>query len=764
MSPHLLRNDVATLIQRLRGGDRWSLARLLTLASSPDMHSELIAELSRVDSSTSPDDETPVFAVTGSAGAGKSTLLSRLASRFAEQGEYVGVLACDPQSPFSGGAVLGDRCRIVGGTKSLQTSHRVFVRSLSTESGKQGVAANLAVMLRMMKTFGFDRIFIETVGSGQGDVAVRELADCVVLVVQPQTGDALQWEKAGVFEIADLIVVNKSDLAGVDQTVAEIQAQTTVKNGVSVPIAKVSAAQDTGILELCETIKRMQNLIDRAGKEGHDDGAIGNRLSAISSSSSSPTGRAIMSASPRHTDAVLQQIADYVCDSTDFSDEAWTTARLCLLDSLGCGLLALNYPQCGKLLGPVVPGATLSPGARVPGTSFELDPVTAAFNIGCIIRWLDYNDTWLAAEWGHPSDNFGGILAVADYRSRLGRSVTIHDVLRAAIQAYEIQGVLALDNSFNRVGLDHVLLVRVATTAVTTKLLGGSREHVINALSNAWIDGGALRTYRHAPNTGSRKSWAAGDATRRGVQLALWSLTGEMGYATALTAEHWGFEDVLFAGRAVQITRPLDDYVMENILFKVAFPAEFHAQTAAEAAMVLHPKIGDRWDEIDRIRIETQESAMRIINKTGRLNNPADRDHCLQYIVATALLHGRLDSDHYEQVAADDPRIDKLRGCMQVVEHPQYTADYLDPEKRSIANSVQLFFNDGSHSERVEIEYPLGHRRRREEALPLLREKFCNNIATRFDSQRAASLETLFANPSIDDLPVNEFIDKFVDR
>ncbi|EMI21880.1 2-methylcitrate dehydratase [Rhodopirellula maiorica SM1] len=501
-------------------------------------------------------------------------------------------------------------------------------------------------------------------------------------------------------------------------------------------------------------------MVDRSAKAGHDDGVIANDDSV----NSSIIAGSKMTTSPAHTDAMLQQIADYVCGPADFGDEAWATARLCLLDSLGCGLLALNYPQCTKLLGPVVPGATLSPGARVPGTAYELDPITAAFNIGCIIRWLDYNDTWLAAEWGHPSDNFGGILAVADYRSRLGHSVTIQDVLAAAIKAYEIQGVLALQNSFNRVGLDHVLLVRVATTAVVTKLLGGSHDQVINAVSNAWIDGGALRTYRHAPNTGSRKSWAAGDATRRGVQLAFMSLTGEMGYASALTADHWGFEDVLFAGRAVQMTRPLDDYVMQNILFKVAFPAEFHAQTAAEAAMILHPQIDTRWDEIDRIRIETQESAMRIINKTGPLNNPADRDHCLQYIVAAALLHGRLDSDHYEQAAAEDPRIDKLRECMQVVEHPHYSNDYLDPDKRSIANSVQVFFTDGSHTPRIEVEYPLGHRRRREEAIPLLREKFHNNVATRFSSERVTSLESLFANDSIDDIPVDQFIDKFVDR
>ncbi|MEO8494897.1 MAG: bifunctional 2-methylcitrate dehydratase/aconitate hydratase [Planctomycetota bacterium] len=475
------------------------------------------------------------------------------------------------------------------------------------------------------------------------------------------------------------------------------------------------------------------------------------------------------------TDPLLEQIADYVCRPADYSDEAWSTARLCLLDSLGCGLLALNYPQCTKLLGPVVPGATMNGGSRVPGTAYELDPVTAAFNIGCLIRWLDYNDTWLAAEWGHPSDNFGGILAVADYLSRRAPSrspplplspsppLKIRDVLTAAIKAYEIQGVLALENAFNRVGLDHVILVRIATTAVVTHLLGGTRQNVIDAVSNAWLDGGALRTYRHAPNTGSRKSWAAGDATRRGVQLALWTMTGEMGYATALSAPQWGFEDVVLGGRKLVAARPLGSYVMENVLFKVAFPAEFHAQTAAEAAMQLHAQVDGRFDSIDHIKIETQESAMRIINKTGPLNNPADRDHCLQYIVAVALLHGQLDSDHYEDAAAADPRIDRLRQQMEVVERPSYTRDYLDPDKRSIANAVQVFFSDGSATDRIEVEYPLGHRSRRAEAVPLLRDKFQRNAETRFAPDRAAALlERYFDSTEIDDLPVDQFMDEFV--
>jgi len=470
-------------------------------------------------------------------------------------------------------------------------------------------------------------------------------------------------------------------------------------------------------------------------------------------------------------DPLLEQIADYVCSPPSFSDEAWSTARLCLLDSLGCALLALNYPECVKLLGPVVPGAVQTGGARVPGTSYELDPVTAAFNIGCLIRWLDYNDTWLAAEWGHPSDNFGGILATADYLNRRQapsseksfRALTLRDVMAAAIKAYEIQGILALENAFNRVGLDHVILVRIATTAVVTQLLGGTHQQVINALSNAWLDGGALRTYRHAPNTGSRKSWAAGDATRRGVQLALWAMTGEMGYATVLSAPKWGFEDVVLGGRELTVNRPFQSYVMENILFKVAFPAEFHAQTAAEAAIILHPQVVNRLDQIARIRIDTQESAVRIINKSGPLSNPADRDHCLQYIVAVAMIHGQLDADHYEHTAAADPRIDRLRYLMEVVEQPGYSRDYLDPDKRSIANAVQVFFRDGTFTNRIEIEYPLGHRRRRVEALPLLRDKFRTNAATRFSPERAEALiERLFDSTEFEGISVNTFMTEFV--
>lgn len=401
----------------------------------------------------------------------------------------------------------------------------------------------------------------------------------------------------------------------------------------------------------------------------------------------------------------------------------------------------------------------MSGGARVPGTTFELDPVQAAFNFGTMIRWLDYNDTWLAAEWGHPSDNLGAILMTADWLGRHGTRLTVRDVLAAMIQAYEIQGVLALKNAFNRVGLDHVLLVRVASTAVTTRLLGGSREQILNAVSQAWIDGGALRTYRHAPNTGSRKSWAAGDATRRAVQLALWTMAGEMGYATALTAPTWGFQDSLFRGQPITLARPLGCYVMENILFKVSFPAEFHGQTAVEAALRLYPQVRDRWDRIRRIRIETQESAVRIIAKSGPLRNPADRDHCLQYMVAVALRHGTLTAEHYEAAAAADPLIDRLRERTEVIEVPSYSRDYLDPDKRSIANSVQVFFDDGSQTERVEIEYPLGHRRRREESRPALRCKFEQNAATRLPDAAVSQLAALFDDPvTLDSLSVTDFV------
>ncbi|MFM9962816.1 MAG: bifunctional 2-methylcitrate dehydratase/aconitate hydratase [Planctomycetaceae bacterium] len=458
-------------------------------------------------------------------------------------------------------------------------------------------------------------------------------------------------------------------------------------------------------------------------------------------------------------DEVLEQIADYVSSPLTASDEAFATARLCLLDSVGCGLLALNFLECTKLLGPVVPGANLPGGARVPGTNYELDPVQAAFNFGAMIRWLDYNDTWLAAEWGHPSDNLGAILMTADWLSRSGQSLTIRDVLVAMIQAYEIQGVLALANGFNRVGLDHVLLVRIASTAVITRMLGGSREQIINAVSQAWVDGGALRTYRHAPNTGSRKSWAAGDATRRAVQLALWTLAGEKGYATALTAPTWGFQDSLFRGKPITLARPLGCYVMENILFKVSFPAEFHGQTAVEAALRLHPQVRDRWDQIERIRIETQESAVRIIAKSGPLKNPADRDHCLQYMVAIALRHGSLTAEHYEAEAAADPLIDRLRERIEVVEELRYSREYLDPDKRSIANAVQIVFVDGTQTERVEVEYPLGHRRRRAESRPALIDKFVSNASTRLSAESVTMLATLFQEADLcDGLTVSDFV------
>lgn len=467
-------------------------------------------------------------------------------------------------------------------------------------------------------------------------------------------------------------------------------------------------------------------------------------------------------------DKVLVDIADYVWDYEIKSAEAFDTARCCLIDTLGCGLEALGYPACTKLLGPIVPGTIVPNGARVPGTRFQLDPVQAAFNIGAMIRWLDFNDTWLAAEWGHPSDNLGGILAVADYLSRNAVAggempLMMKDVLTAMIKAHEIQGVIALENSFNRVGLDHVVLVKVATTAVVTKMLNGTKEEVINALSNAWIDGQSLRTYRHAPNTGSRKSWAAGDATSRGVRLALMALKGEMGYPSALTASTWGFYDVLFKGNEFKFPRPYGSYVMEHVLFKISFPAEFHAQTAVECAMQLHPKVKDRLDQIGKIEITTHESAIRIIDKQGPLYNPADRDHCIQYMVAIGLIFGQLTSAHYEDNAASDPRIDALRDKMTCVEDPQYTKDYLAPEKRSIANAIQVFFKDGTKTEKVEVEYPIGHRRRRKEGIPLLVEKFRTNLARRFPAkQQEAILDVCLDQTKLELMPVNEFVDMFV--
>jgi 2-methylcitrate dehydratase len=471
----------------------------------------------------------------------------------------------------------------------------------------------------------------------------------------------------------------------------------------------------------------------------------------------------IKSAERPAPDAILTAIADYALSFEIKSELAYETAAYCLMDTLACGFQALKYPACTKLMGPVVPGATLSNGARVPGTAYELDPINAAFNIGAMIRWLDFNDTWLAAEWGHPSDNLGGILAVADYLSRSGKAVSVRDVLTGMIKAHEIQGVLALENSFNRVGLDHVLLVRVASTAVVTALLGGSREQIVNAVSNAWIDGGALRTYRHAPNTGSRKSWAAGDATSRAVRHALFALMGEMGYPSALSAKTWGFQDVLFKGKALSLPQPFGSYVMENVLFKISYPAEFHAQTAVEAAMTLHGQILSKLGEIERVTIETQEPGVRIIDKTGPLANPADRDHCIQYMVAIPLLFGRLTAGDYEDRIANDPRVDALRAMMQVRENPAFTKDYYDPQKRYIGNAVQVFFKDGSASARVQVDYPIGHRKRRAEGMPVLVKKFEASVAAHFGAKQTESIKALFADrAALSAMPVSEFVARLV--
>ena len=434
-------------------------------------------------------------------------------------------------------------------------------------------------------------------------------------------------------------------------------------------------------------------------------------------------------------DEVLTKIAEYAVNFKISSNLAYETARYCLMDTIGCGLLALDFPACTKLLGPVVEGAEFRPlGAKIPGTSYQLEPERAAFNVGAMVRWLDFNDTWLAAEWGHPSDNLGAIWAVCDYLSRKnisqGKSpLTVKDALTAMIKAHEIQGVLALQNCFNKVGMDHVLLVRIASSAVACALLGGSFEEVRNAVSHAFIDGGALRTYRHAPNTGSRKSWAAGDASSRGVNLALKALTGEMGYPSAITAKFWGYEDTKMRGAKITLAQEFGSYVMENVLFKISFPAEFHAQTAVEAALKLHDEAKNRLDDIEKIIITTQESGHRIINKTGPLSNPADRDHCIQYMVAVPLIFGRLSAADYEDSVAQDPRIDALRDKMSVEVDERYTREYLEADKRSIANAVQIFYKDGTKSEKVEVEYPIGHRRRRDEGIPLLIEKFKRNLA-----------------------------------
>lgn len=458
-------------------------------------------------------------------------------------------------------------------------------------------------------------------------------------------------------------------------------------------------------------------------------------------------------------DRELIAIADYVHDYKIDSELAYQTAYYDLLDSLACAFTALKFPECTKLLGPIVPEEQLKKGVYVPGTHFILNPIQAAFNLGTMIRWLDFNDTWLAAEWGHPSDNIGGILSVMDYisRNKLQPPLKVHDLLTYMIKAHEIQGILALENSFNRVGLDHVLLVKVATTAITTALLGGNKEQVCRALSQAWIDGQSLRTYRHAPNTGPRKSWAAGDATSRGVRLAFITMSGEIGYPSALSAKQWGFYDVYFRGRPFHISRPYGSYVMENILFKIKFPAEFHAQTAVECAFALHPSVKDRLNEISRIRIKTQDAAMRIINKNGPLHNPADRDHCLQYMIAVGLIFGQLTPEHYEDAVAQDPRIDMLRSKMQVSESPEFSAGYLDTNRRSIGNALRVYFQDGNSTEEVSIEYPIGHRRRREEGMPLLIKKFTDSVQSHFSPSQAEKILHLtekkekFLNTSIKD-------------
>ena len=467
-------------------------------------------------------------------------------------------------------------------------------------------------------------------------------------------------------------------------------------------------------------------------------------------------------------DQELVDIAEYVFSETITSSEAFDTARNCLMDTLGCGFLALRFPECTKHLGPIVPGTTVVNGARVPGTQFVLDPVKAAWDIGAIIRWLDFNDTWLAAEWGHPSDNMGGILAVADYLSRNNVAngkdpLTMKDVLTAMIKAHEIQGCIALENSFNRVGLCHVLLVRVATTAVVTHMLGGTQDQIIDALSQAWVDGSSLRTYRHAPNTGSRKSWAAGDATSRGVRLAMMTMKGEMGYPSVLSAKTWGFYDVSFNGKKFNFQRPYGSYVMENVLFKISFPAEFHAQTAVEAAVALHDQVKDRLEEIDKVVITTHESAIRIISKAGELNNPADRDHCLQYMAAIGLIKGDLVAEDYEDDVASDPRVDALRAKMEIIENDRYSREYHEPEKRSIANAIQVYFKDGSKTENVEVEYPIGHRSRREEGIPLLETKFRRALLTRFPANRTDAIFALCTDQSkLEATPVNEFVDMLV--
>lgn len=469
----------------------------------------------------------------------------------------------------------------------------------------------------------------------------------------------------------------------------------------------------------------------------------------------------------QEADEVLETLAYYICNFQVTSDEAYSTALLCLADSLGCAVLSLCFPECTRLLGPIVAGTSVPHGSRVPGTDYILDPITAAFNIGSMIRWLDFNDTWLAAEWGHPSDNIGGVLAVADYLSRKNLkegkpSITMLQLLTAIIKAYEIQGCLALNNSYNRIGLDHVIFVKIATAGITAEMLGANHQQIIYAMSQAWLDNAPLRTYRHGTSTGSRKSWAAGDATSRGVLFAWLTLLGEPGYPHALTSPSWGINDVLFKSQPISLIQPLETYVVENILFKVSYPAEFHAQTAVECAIKLHPQVRSRLDEIRSISIYTQESSIRIIDKKGDLKNPADRDHCIQYMVAVGLLNGELKAEHYNDGTANDSRIDLLRSKMKVFENEQFSKDYLDPMLRSIANSIHVEFSDGSKLDPVTIEFPLGHRNRREEAQSLILSKCENNLKTCFPKERVAAILQLFCDRDrFESRPVALFCDLF---
>lgn len=467
-------------------------------------------------------------------------------------------------------------------------------------------------------------------------------------------------------------------------------------------------------------------------------------------------------------DTVLVQIADYVDGYKVKSGLAWETARLTLIDTLGCGFEALAYPACTKLLGPVVPATIVPNGARVPGTPFVLDPERAALNCGALFRWLDFNDAFYGATVIHPSDTYGAILPLADWLSRTRASqrkapLLVRDVLEAGIKAYEVMGGLALENGYTAVGLDHTILVKIAVTAVATRMLGGSRQEIMDAVSNAWLDGHALAAFRRKPNTGSRKSWAAADAASRGVRLALMTMRGEMGYPAPLTAKRWGFYDVLFKGKKFRFQRPFGSYVMENTLFKIPYPTAFHGQSAVEAAIRLHPLVNNRLDDIKRIDVRCHNSSMTILDKTGPLYNPADRDHCMQYMIAVGMIYGEMTAEHYEDHVAADPRIDRLRAKMRLAESKQYEREYHDPAKRTNANSIQVHFTDGSKAPLSEVLYPLGHRRRRKEGIPHVMAKFEKNVARVFaPRQRDRILAACLDQKRLEAMPVHEFADLLV--